>query len=311
MADRRHRAPAQRGREAIRPVAVGIVTAPQSHPFTLRIFLPDGDPAGLRLVTKSHWTGLGLICPRALLPIAKSREEFGRAGVYVLIGPSEDSDLPTIYVGQGDPVRLRLEQHYANKDFWTWTVAFVSTDESLNTAHVQYLETRLLQRAHAARRAQLENRNVPREPALAEAERMDAESFLADMLSLLPVLGLAVFEPAPAADAGRTMLTLRSQKAVARGYDSPQGFVVAAGSQAAPTSSPSARPGLSRLRDDLLAQGVLEAQGEMLVFAQDYVFSSPSTAGGLVLGQEVNGRTAWKDEQGRTLREIQEAESVA
>ena len=55
---------------------------------------------------------------------------------------------------------------------------------------------------------------------------------------------------------------------------------------------------------------VLEAQGEMLVFAQDYVFSSPSTAGGLVLGQEVNGRTAWKDEQGRTLREIQEAESA-
>jgi len=310
MGDRSHRAPAQRGREAIRPVAVGIVTAPQSHPFTLRIFLPDGDPAGLRLVDKSQWTGCGLVCPRALFPAAKSREELGRAGVYVLVGPSEDSDLPTIYIGQGDPVRSRLEHHYATRDFWTWAVVFVSKDGSLNTAHVQYLEARLIQRARDVRRANLENQNTPREPTLAEAERMDVESFLADMLSLLPVLGLSVFEPTPAAAAGRSALALQSQKATARGYDSPQGFVVTAGSEAAPTSAPSARGLLSGLRKDLLAQGVLTVEGDHLVFAQDYVFSSPSTAAGVVLGREANGRTAWKDEQGRTLREIQEAESA-
>jgi hypothetical protein len=285
------------------------MTAPPLHPFSLRIFVPDGNPAGLRLVEKSHWTGLGLVCPRALFPTAKSREEFGRAGVYVLVGPSEEGDLPTIYVGQGDPLRLRLEQHYVTKDFWTWAVAFVSKDGSLNTAHVQYLETRLVQRAREARRARLDNQNVPREPALAEAERMDAETFLADILSLLPVLGLTVFEPAPAAGDGRTMLTLRSQRIVARGYDSSQGFVVAQGSQASPTSSPSARPGLGTLREELLAQGVLTAQGDLLVFTQDYVFKSPSAAAGLALGQEANGRTAWVDATGRTLRQIQEAAS--
>ncbi len=285
------------------------MTTSPSHPFSLRIFVPDGNPAGLRLVEKSHWTGLGLVCPRALFPTAKSRDEFGRAGVYVLVGPSEEGDLSTIYVGQGDPLRLRLEQQYANRDFWTWAVAFVSKDGSLNTAHVQYLESRLVQRAREARRSRLDNLNIPREPALTEADRQDAETFLADILSLLLVFGLTVFEPAPAAEAGRTMLTLRSQKVAARGYDSPQGFVVAAGSQASPTSSPSARPGLANLRDELLAQGVLVGEGEKLVFAQDYVFKSPSTAAGLVLGQEANGRTAWVDAAGRTLRQIQEAES--
>jgi len=285
------------------------MTPPHLRPFSLRIYLPDGSPDGLRLVEKSNWTGCGLVFPRALFPAAKSREEFSRAGVYVLVGSSETGDHPTIYVGQGDPVRLRLEQHYVNKDFWTWALAFVSKDKSLNTAHVQYLEARLLQRARETRRARLDNQNSPRQPALAEAERMDAESFLADLLSLLPVLGLTVFESAPAAGAGRSTLTLRSQKVAARGYDSPQGFVVMADSQAMATAAPSASARLSSLREELVARGVLVVQGERLVFAQDYVFSSPSTAAGVALGREANGRTAWVDAGGRTLRQIQEAES--
>ena len=47
--------------------------------------------------------------------------------------------------------------------------------------------------------------------------------------------------------------------------------------------------------------------GDALVFAQDYAFSSPSTAAGVVLGRSANGRTEWKDQQGRTLKAIQEA----
>ena len=54
--------------------------------------------------------------------------------------PSADGDLPTVYIGEGDPVRPRLESHSANKDFWTWLVFFVSKDDSINKAHVKYLE---------------------------------------------------------------------------------------------------------------------------------------------------------------------------
>lgn len=161
----------------------------RSRAFSLQIFLPEGDPAGLRVVDKSLWTGCGLVFPRASFPAVKSRDEFGRPGIYVLVGPGEAGDDPTIYVGQGEPVRLRLEQHYANKDFWTWAVVFVSKDAWLNTARAQYLEARLLQRARETGRAKLDNQNSPRPPALAVAERADADSFLADILSLLPVLG--------------------------------------------------------------------------------------------------------------------------
>jgi hypothetical protein len=47
------------------------------------------------------------------------------------------------------------------------------------------------------------------------------------------------------------------------------------------------------------------------VFAQDYVFTSPSTAAGLVLGRQANGRTEWRELTGRTLRDLQEAEISA
>ena len=57
------------------------------RPFSIRIFLPGGVPDGIRLIEKSNWTGCGLVCPRALLNEAKSRNEFTSTGVYVLVGP--------------------------------------------------------------------------------------------------------------------------------------------------------------------------------------------------------------------------------
>jgi hypothetical protein len=44
-------------------------------PFSLRIFVADGDPDGLRIVDKSNWIGKALVFPRALLPQVKVRPE--------------------------------------------------------------------------------------------------------------------------------------------------------------------------------------------------------------------------------------------
>jgi hypothetical protein len=76
---------------------------------SITIFLADGVPDGLRTVAKSGWIGHFIVCPRSRFPEARTSEEFARTGVYILCGPSEDSDLPTIYVGEGDPTRPRSE----------------------------------------------------------------------------------------------------------------------------------------------------------------------------------------------------------
>ncbi|MGH8433989.1 MAG: hypothetical protein ACRERX_05820 [Pseudomonas sp.] len=67
-------------------------------PFSLHIFVADGDPDGLRLVERSNWVGKALVFPRALLPQVKQRPELSQTGVYLLLGPREDGegDMPDI-----------------------------------------------------------------------------------------------------------------------------------------------------------------------------------------------------------------------
>ncbi len=52
--------------------------------FSIRIFLHDGTPDGLRIVEKSNWTGRAVVCPRSQFRDAKSRPEFGKTGVCYL-----------------------------------------------------------------------------------------------------------------------------------------------------------------------------------------------------------------------------------
>ena len=158
-------------------------------PFTIRIFVPDGDPEGVRLIDRMNWTGLGIAFPRSKWIEVRQRSEFLRAGVYILVGYQED-DLPTIYIGQADGVRNRIETHYQNKDFWDWGIIFVSNSGGLNRAHVTWLEYALVNRATATHRCRLDNGNSPQEPGLTEAEKANTQAFLKEILQILPLVGL-------------------------------------------------------------------------------------------------------------------------
>lgn len=39
-----------------------------ADPFTIRIFVPDGDPEGIRIIDRMNWTGTGIVFPRANWP---------------------------------------------------------------------------------------------------------------------------------------------------------------------------------------------------------------------------------------------------
>ena len=162
-------------------------------PFTIRIFVPYGDPEGIRIIDKMNWTGLGVVFPRNRWETARPREEFDRAGIYILVGNTDD-DLPTIYVGQGDVVRDRIQSHYKKKDFWDWGITFVSTGARLNRAHVTWIEHELVKRAEEAKSCNLDNGNAPSEPNLSEQEKADTRAFLHEILQILPLVGLRAFE---------------------------------------------------------------------------------------------------------------------
>lgn len=280
---------------------------PQAVGFSVRIFVPGGEPEGLRLVEKSNWTGQGIVFPRAQFADVRKREEIQRTGVYILHGPSESGQLPLVYIGEGDNVLARLDSHAKNKDFWTHAVVFTSKDQNLNKAHVQHLESRLVGLAAGAKRCELENGNVPRPPSLSEADIADAEGYLADLLLCLPVVGVSFFDKPRESKRESNDLFLRGRGVEARGYDGAEGFVVRAGARAVKDEVPSIHNYMSTLRSTLIEKGVLEDAGEHYRLAQDYTFNSPSTAGGVLLGRTCSGRTEWKDANGRSLKEIQEA----
>lgn len=172
-----------------------------SEPFTLRVFVPSGDPEATRIVEKMNWTGRGYYVPRDDWNKVRTRAEIACAGVYILLGHEQDelgAETPVAYIGQTDNLRDRLDDHDKKKDFWENMMFFMSTNGGLNRAHITWLEWELMAQAVRAKRGRLENGVTHNEPTLSESEKADVRSFLNEMLRLMPVMGVHFFEEAKA-----------------------------------------------------------------------------------------------------------------
>jgi hypothetical protein len=143
---------------------------------------------------------------------------------------------------------------------------------------------------------------------MSEADAAEAEGFLREILVCFPVLGLYVFEKPSGPNSTRRILFIKGKGIQAKGYDSSEGFVVVAKSQAVTETVPSVQRFVIDLRDSLMKSNVLVRDADAYRFTQDYVFDSPSTAADVVLGRSANGRQEWRDSDGRSLKQLQEEE---
>lgn len=288
---------------------------------TIRIFLPDGSPQGLRVAEVGMWTGLGLVSPRADLARLAKRPEARRPGIYVLVGDALGAAPgQRVYVGEGDDVLARLVAHAADpdKEFWNWVVLFVSKDNNLTKAHVRWLEAQIVREIRAAKRVESANGNEPSGGELPDADKADLEVFLDNVRMLLPVLGLdalglAAGDAGGGVPAGGLELALRWEDAMAECLVHDGQFVVRKGSTARVKEVESLGDTYRDLRRRLQDNGVLvpSSQG-LLVFTVDYAFDSPTAAGAAVTGTGVNGRVAWKVKgTSTTYKEWQQEQSVA
>ena len=282
--------------------------------FSVRLYFPDGDPQGLKVVERTNWTGQGIAFPRLLLAKARSRDEVNRTGVYVLWERNEEADAPRIYIGQSDNVMTRLLSHDSEKEFWTDAATFTSKDAAFNSAHARFIESELIRLAKDIGRADLQNRNEPSAPPISEADRADAYRFLDDMLTCIEVLGVSAFRtPTDISSDGdlgerEFYLNVRGIRATARVASASQ-FIVLEGSQAhgSPTKSLQERPefrGQVARRQALIDDGVFIKRGEHYVLSRDFVFSSPSAATTALTGRAPSPYIEWKTESGRTLGEV-------
>ncbi len=121
-------------------------------PKTIQIFLPSGEPHGIRIAEITTRIVQVIEVPRSLLSSFLSMEQSAQVGVYFLIGKdSEDGD-KMVYVGQTGDLRAR----------WERAMVLVSKTNSLTQTHALFLEWHALQQIRSAVRVADDNARAGR-----------------------------------------------------------------------------------------------------------------------------------------------------
>ena len=279
----------------------------------LLVYMIDGTEYGPRTVEIGNWVGKAVYSNRASVPKILARDEVLRPGVYILkSSPVHFSFSERIYIGEAEKIQSRLKQQLMEpkRDFEE-LVFFISKDDFLTKAHVKYLECRLLQDAHLAKAAEIDNENMPYLPVLHEAELSDLEYFLEQIKLILPIMGFKFLIPSSIQKDNQHELVseipielffIKSKNFSATMYQSDKGFVVTKGSQAKKVMANGMSESYRALRQKLIDTDLLSLNGNVFIFNDDTIFSSPSSAANIVLGRHTPGPITWLNSEGKTLK---------
>ncbi|QQL43715.1 GIY-YIG nuclease family protein [Sulfuriroseicoccus oceanibius] len=276
---------------------------------TIQIFLPDGDPRGIRIAEITTRIVQVIEVPRSLLQDFLKMPESGQVGLYFLVG-GESGEQPLVYVGQTGELRKRLSQHNndSKKDFWERALILISRTNSLTQTHGLFLEWLSLQEIRKAERYSDENGNggsKPHTPAPLEAECLE---IFDTARSLLGTLGYPLFTPLVTPESGsesEQKFYCKGPGTEGVGIYNTEGFVVLKGSKGRRSSVKSIKDtSTEKWREKIIASDVVEVDGDSLTFTKDHLFASPSAAAIALKGRSANGWIEWKTEDGKTLDDV-------
>lgn len=287
---------------------------------TIELFLVNGTADSLITAELSNWNGKAVKIPR--IEVAScNREDIIQAGVYFLFC-KEDDGSDSVYIGEAENVKERLVQHLrdyqAEKEKYYWTTAVVFIGRDLNKALIRYLENRFVDIARACKRYTVITKNTYRNTVMKESQIAVMEEFVDNVKTLISALGYKVLEPLNKPTANQSEkagvsekeeLHLHLERSIkglgkveADGVRTAEGFVVLQGSHIAAEDDDTIPSALKEKRRKVsIVDGVLQ---------EDVLFSSPSYAAMFVIGKSANGLTSWKDDEGRSLKDIENGETV-
>ncbi len=285
---------------------------------TIQIFLPGGDPRGIRVAEITTRIVQVIEVPRSLLTIFLKMPESDQVALYFLFGSSDDGSEQQFYIGQTGDLRARLTKHNKEKAFWERALVLISRTNSLTQTHAVFLEWHCLQAARAVERYADANGNSgsrPHTPAPLEADCLEVFD---TGRTLLATLGYPIFDPVVKSsvrpedggadgslDSEEDVFYCKGSDADGHGIYTPEGFVVMKGSSGRKdVVASSAGTSRERLRINLLQAGVLRDEGSRLVFQKDHLFPSPSAAAIVLQGRNANGWTEWRTKAGQTLDQV-------
>ena len=278
------------------------------RPQTIQIFLPAGDPRGMRVAEITTRIVRVIEVPRSQLADFLKTPEAQQVGVYFLMGKLSEAGLPRAYIGQSGNVGNRLVQHNQGKDFWNRALVVISLTNSMTQTHALFLEWLAIAEATKAGRYSLENGNTGSQPYTPAPLQADCHEIHETAATLLATLGQPIFEPltnalTPKGEA--ELFYCKGSGADGVGEYTTEGFVVLKGSRGRLENVASIQGKANeRFREKLLVEGILATNGGGVVLTRDYLFSSPSMAAVALQGRSANGWMEWKDTKGRTRDEV-------
>ena len=276
------------------------------RPQTIQIFLPSGDPQGIRIAEITTRIVRVVAVPRALLPEFLAMPEAVGGAVYLLVSGDEETVRPAAYIGQTGDLRQRLSQHNRDsKRDWQHAVVILSRADSLTATHSLYLERLCIQAAKQAGRYAVWNDTNGNRLNTTRPLEAECEELLETAKVLIAILGFPVFSSPVGVDSQGDVYFCTAAGTDARAQYTAEGMVVLEGSKARLTCTESFKSmPLYEKRQALIEAGILVPQGDQLLFAKGYLFQSPSSAAAIVVGNSMNGWVTWKDSRGRTLDEV-------
>ncbi|MBA4247283.1 MAG: DUF4357 domain-containing protein [Microbacterium sp.] len=280
------------------------------RPQTIQIFLPTGDPNGIRQAEITTRSVRVFDVPRSELKLFTETPESSQPGLYFLLSDENGDGEPEVYIGESDSLRDRLKNH-DSKRTWDRVVAAVSTSNSWTKVHVQYMERQAISLAKAAGARQLGNSAAGYTSHVPAPLVADCEEYLETIRVLVSTLGFSFMEVPASKEqiADAEILSISGTEMTATGIYSSAGLTVFAGSQAALVRKSEIYPQIEARQSRLVEAGVLVEKDGHFVFTQDHVFKTPSGAADVIFGLNANGWVKWRTADGRTLDELLRAPS--
>lgn len=269
---------------------------------TIQIYLPDGNPRGLKIAEITSRTVQAVLFPRSLLNEVSKRDELKNVGIYLLFSSHEDN---LVYIGETENCLERIKQHNKDpkKEYWTHAVAFVSKTQFFTKTHIKFLEWLSCEQAKKSGRYQLGNSDNPSKPHLSESVECDLYDNFETIQTLISALGYPVFDVI-SKPTKKDLIECKGKLATAQGEYTEDGLVIFSGSLSNKDETNTIGNTASNIRKELIEKEILIDNVDTYKFVKDYIFTSPSTAAAVVLGRSANGWSEWKYKDGKTLDEV-------
>ena len=274
---------------------------------TIQMFIFDGNPNGRIMCELSNWNGRVYKISRNELSEFSQRADSENTGVYFLFGKDEENN-DTVYIGEAEKMFSRLKQHLRDSEYWNDCIVVISKDNLLNKAHVKYLENKFYMLAQNAGRSIVINNTIPTCSSISEYDEAMLHEFINNAKLLVNTLGYKVFDTIEDTavrqnDTEQYFFIKAARGADAKGMIVSDGFAVMKGSTIAFSTVQSMSDNLKKLRDSLIKKEIIDKNFKL---TRDYIFTSPSLAAAIVMGRNANGRTEWKNEEHKSIKDIEE-----